>query len=107
MARILVVDDEQVLLDGCEATLKETGHNVETALSTEEALDKIGIGKYDVIVTDLKLPGLSGMDFLKILNDREPETDTIMITGYSWMWLHQAILNGTARRTINFDICTE
>lgn len=83
MSRILVVDDEQVLLDGCEATLTKTGYDVETALSTEEALDKIAIKKYDVIVTDLKLPGLSGMDFLKILKDREPETDAIMITGYA------------------------
>ena len=83
MFRVLVVDDEQVLLDGCEATLIKSGYEVETALSTEEALEKIETAKYDVIVTDLKLPGLSGMEFLKILKDREPDSDTIMITGYA------------------------
>ena len=68
MFRILIVDDEQVMLDGCEATLTRTGYDVDTALSTEEALEKTERGRYDIIVTDLKLPGLSGMEFLKILN---------------------------------------
>ncbi len=83
MSCILVVDDEPVVLDGCEATLTKTGYEVETTLNAEEALDKIEAGRYDAIVTDLKLPGLSGIQLLKIVKDKEPETDIIMITGYA------------------------
>lgn len=83
MPRILVVDDEQVMLDGCEIILSKSGYEVETASSSEEALRKIETTKYDTIVTDLKMPGMTGMDFLRILKDREPETDAIMITGYA------------------------
>lgn len=83
MARILVVDDEPIVLDGCEATLTKTGYDVDTALSAEEALMRIKTGRYNVIVTDLKLPGLSGMQLLKTVKDKDPETDTIMITGYA------------------------
>ena len=83
MSCILVVDDEPIVLNGCEATLTKTGYEVETALNAEEALEKIETGRYDTIVTDLKLPGLSGMQLLKIVKDREPETDIIMITGYA------------------------
>lgn len=83
MSCILVIDDEPVVLDGCEATLTKTGYEVETTLNAEEALDKIEAGRYDAIVTDLKLPGLSGIQLLKIVKDKEPETDIIMITGYA------------------------
>ncbi len=83
MSRILVVDDEPIVLKGCEATLTKTGYEVETALNAEEALKKIETGRYDSIITDLKLPGLSGIQLLKIVKDREPETDVIMITGYA------------------------
>lgn len=83
MSKILVVDDEQVMLDGCKAILTKTGYEVDTVLSTEEALRKTEVTKYDAIVTDLKLPGMTGMEFLEILKDREPEIDVIMITGYA------------------------
>ena len=83
MARILVVDDEQVMLDGCEAILKASRYEVDTVLSTEAALLKTENTKYDAVVTDLKLPGMTGMEFLKILKDREPEIDVVMITGYA------------------------
>ena len=83
MAHILVIDDEQVILDGCEAILTKTGHDVETTLSTEDALEKITTIEYDTIITDLKMPRMTGMEFLKILKDRNPEIDVIMITGYA------------------------
>lgn len=82
VATILVVDDEPVILSSCEVALTKSGHKVDTALSAEEALKRIETEKYDTIITDLKMPKLSGMDLLRIVKEREPETDIIMITGY-------------------------
>lgn len=82
MGRILVVDDEPFILSSCEAALRKSGYEVDTAPSAEDALRNIETGKYDTIITDLKMPKLSGMDLLRNVKKKEPETDIIMITGY-------------------------
>lgn len=79
--RILVVDDE---LPVCKSVAKAIAgeYEVDTALSAEEALEKQSESEYDVIVTDLMMPGLSGMDLLKTLGDMGSATRVVMITGY-------------------------
>ncbi len=89
LSTVLVVDDESVILSSCKAALTRSGHEVDTALSAEEALERIEAKKYAVVITDLKMPRLSGMDLLRIVKEKEPETDVIMITGYGTV--HSAV----------------
>lgn len=80
--KILVVDDEiNVCKSICQAILSED-YEVDTSLSGEEALRKDIEKNYDLIITDLMMPGISGMDLLKTLKTSRPDVNVIMITGY-------------------------
>jgi CheY-like chemotaxis protein/glycine cleavage system H lipoate-binding protein len=80
-ARILVVDDELPVCRSVSAAL-ENQYLVDTALSAEEAIRMGRERDYDVVITDLMMPGLSGMDLLKQTAESNPDTKVIMITGY-------------------------
>jgi DNA-binding NtrC family response regulator len=80
--RILVVDDEIPVCNSIASALGETGYEIDTALSGEEAIKKNDTHPYDLIITDLMMPGISGMDLLKALMERDTNTRVIMITGY-------------------------
>jgi heterodisulfide reductase subunit C len=83
MASILIVDDEKVVCKSCERILKPKGHDVDSALSGEEALDNIEKKEYEVVITDLKMPGIDGMKLLDIVKEKYKKVDVIMITGYA------------------------
>jgi DNA-binding NtrC family response regulator len=79
---ILVVDDERAIGIAIQRLLAGRGHQVELALSGEEALEKLGRVPYHLVITDLNLKKLSGMDVLQAVKERSPETAVIMITAY-------------------------
>ncbi len=76
--KILVVDDEADLLDLISYNLTKEGFEVSTASDGEEALSEIRKTRYDLIVLDLMLPGIQGMELCRILRS-DPKTDTIPI----------------------------
>lgn len=80
--RILVVDDEITVCKSIRQAIQREDYEVETALSAEEALKKEEANPYDLIITDLMMPGLSGLDLLKQLRQGRPQVAVIMITGY-------------------------
>jgi signal transduction histidine kinase/CheY-like chemotaxis protein len=82
-ARILVVDDEPNVLLTIRAILEEDGYVVDTAVDGEAALDAIHTCKYDLVLTDLKLPGVDGLGVLAEVQKSSPGTVTIMMTGYA------------------------
>jgi DNA-binding NtrC family response regulator len=82
MYKILVVDDEKNILKGVSMTLKESGYEIETALSAEEAIEKFIQGSFDLIITDLKLPGKTGLALLEYINSKDPYIPVIMITAF-------------------------
>ena len=82
-ARILVVDDEKVVLAGCEKILGEAGYQVKTTLSAKQALDILKEDPFDIVITDIKMPEISGMELLKTIKRDYPEITVIVITGYS------------------------
>ena len=57
-ASILVVDDEKVIHESCGRILREEGYEVETALSGQEALQKLKEKRYDLVLSDIKMPGM-------------------------------------------------
>ena len=81
--RVLVVDDEDVVCKSCRAILKEEGCEVETAYSGAEALHVMSGQEFDVVITDLKMPGMNGIELLTEIKHRTPSTAVILITGYS------------------------
>jgi len=81
--RILVVDDEPGVCKSCQRILTREGWSVDTVLSAGEALDMLKHHSYDVIITDMIMPKMSGMDLLKEVKETVPEVSVIMITGYA------------------------
>jgi DNA-binding NtrC family response regulator len=80
---ILVVDDEVVICKSIQRILSPEGYEVKTALSGEKALEKISQESFDIVITDLKMPGMDGMELLAKIKEKDPEIVVIMITGYS------------------------
>jgi len=80
--RILVVDDERAIGIAIQRLLAARGHEVDTALSGEEALRRLAEQPYHLVVTDLSLKGVSGMDVLRRVHEQAPETAVVMITAF-------------------------
>ncbi|MCX6560541.1 MAG: response regulator [Candidatus Aminicenantes bacterium] len=80
---ILFIDDEDIVLRSCRRIFAREDIEIDTATSGEEGLDKARRRDYDVVVTDLKMPGLGGIDVLKALRKERPETIVIVFTGYA------------------------
>jgi len=82
MADILVVDDDEVIRDTlCE--LLSQDHSCQTAETAEEALAKLEARSFDVVLTDISMPGLSGMELLKRVLRMYPGTRVIVVSGLS------------------------
>jgi DNA-binding response OmpR family regulator len=81
-SRILVVDDEINVCKSIRQSIESENYEVDMALSGEEALKKDEEKPYDLIITDLMMPGISGMDLLTSFKKFRPEVIVIIITGY-------------------------
>ena len=79
---ILVVDDEISVCKSIRQAILSDEYEADMALSGEEALKKSKERDYDLVITDLMMPGISGLDLLKALKETSPETIVIMVTGY-------------------------
>lgn len=80
--KILLVDDEVNILKVLSAILKKNGYDVYTARAAEEAVDKIAKLSSDTIITDYKLPGMSGAELLDVLKEKGCRIPVIMLTAY-------------------------
>jgi len=80
---ILVVDDEAVIRDGLQRTLTGDRFEVETCKSGHAAIELLQEREYDLIITDLKMPGMNGIEVLKAVKGLQPDIPVIMITGYA------------------------
>ncbi len=82
MDKILIIDDEKSILDLLSVVFKKEGYTVETALSAKTALELIDREELDLILTDIKLPQMSGMRILQYAKEKYPELPVVMITAY-------------------------
>ncbi len=81
MASVLVVDDEQSFRDQLRDVLSAEGHEIQIAEEAESAIAILRVVDFDVIVADIILPGLSGLDLLKAIRKESPQVQVIMMTG--------------------------
>ena len=80
MANVLVCDDERSIRELLDIALRKEGHKVETVSSGEAALRKMEAARYDVIVTDIKMPKIDGIEVLKHAHRLSPESAVVLIT---------------------------
>ncbi len=83
MSRILIIDDEQSMRDFLSIMLKKEGYDVIAAGNGEDALKAINDEIFDLIITDVKMPGIDGMEVLKTVKEISSETIVIMITAFA------------------------
>ncbi len=81
-ASILVVDDEPAMRLLVTSVLKDEGHDVTAAASGEEALQLVGRHHYHVVITDLRMPGMSGLQVLEAVRRDDPDTAVILLTAF-------------------------
>ncbi|MFO7560144.1 MAG: sigma-54 dependent transcriptional regulator [Desulfobacterales bacterium] len=93
--KILIVDDEVIMRESLAGWLERDGHLVEKAGSGEEALEKIKTVRFDILLVDIKMGGISGLEVLKNIKESDPDVEVIMITAYgSIPTAIEAIKNG-------------
>ena len=81
-ASILIVDDEEVVRRSHLRSLADTGCHAEAAVDGREALQVMERQPFDVILLDLRMPGLDGLDVLRTIKARWPDSEVVVITGY-------------------------
>lgn len=80
--KILVVDDEENARIALRAILQNEGYQVDSVANGFEALEFLRMHKVNVVISDLKMPEMNGLSFLRELNRRYPSTRVIMVTAY-------------------------
>ena len=81
-ASILIVDDEEVVRRSHLRSLADTGCHAQAAGDGQEAIRFMEQAPFDVVLLDLRMPGLDGMDVLKTIKERWPDSEVVVITGY-------------------------
>lgn len=80
--QVLVIDDDAVVGRSFDRVLTKKGYEVNTALTGEEGLERIEAKNYDVVFTDIQMPGMNGMEVAEKIKDKCPWTPVVVITGY-------------------------
>ena len=81
-AHVAVIDDEDAMREGCRQTLAEEGYQTTVAANGEDGLRLVARDRPNVVLVDLKMPGVSGLEVLERIQRIDPQITTIVITGY-------------------------
>lgn len=82
LAKVLVVDDDAVVGQSFDRVLSDKGYVVSTAMNGHEALNKFAGEKHDVVFTDMKMPGMDGIEVAQRIKAESPWTPVVVVTGY-------------------------
>ena len=80
--RVLVIDDEDIVRTSCSRTLVPEGYEMELARNGIEGLKRLEESRFDLVLTDLKMPDMDGIEVLRNIKERWPGVEVIIITGY-------------------------
>jgi DNA-binding NtrC family response regulator len=80
--RVLIVDDDELTRRLCSEIAQSCGMTVETAATTEEAIDVLSQGDFDLVVTDIRIPELGGMELIKRIRSSQHEVGIVVLTGH-------------------------
>lgn len=96
---VLVVDDEQIVLKSCERILAPEGYDVSTSTSARQALSMLQGKDYDLVITDIKMPEMDGLEFIRQVRAKDPDMSIVLITGYP---SQESIKEALAMRIIDY-----
>ncbi|SDN56898.1 Response regulator receiver domain-containing protein [Desulfonauticus submarinus] len=82
---VLVLDDEPIVTKRLKPSLEKAGYKVETFTRSIDALERFRKHPFDIVVTDLKMEGIDGIEFLTEVKELNPKTEVIVITGFATM----------------------
>ena len=83
MAKILIVDDDTTFCIMLRKWLEKRGFEVDTAFSYKDAVKQLDKAGFDLVLTDLRLPDKDGIDLLRVIKEKTPETQVLLMTGYA------------------------
>jgi CheY-like chemotaxis protein len=98
--RILVVDDDAEAREMLEEFLAEEGYAVETAADGVTALDKLHVFSADVVVTDFEMPGMDGLELIRLIQSRYPGRPTLLVTARDDSGLTDAVVSSGNRPVV-------
>ena len=81
--KILLVDDETDFLEALSERMRTRGMEVTTSASAQDALNAVEEGAFDAVVLDLMMPGVDGLEALRILKEKDPKLQVILLTGHA------------------------
>jgi DNA-binding NtrC family response regulator len=87
--KVLIIDDEEIVRMSCQRILVPEGYEVRTVASAKEGFGILEKDRYDVVLTDLKMPDIDGIEVLARVKKDWPEVEVIMVTGYQT--IHTAV----------------
>jgi DNA-binding NtrC family response regulator len=82
-ATILIVDDEDIVIRSCKRILADDQHVIDSATNGWDALKKVDEGRFDLVILDIMMPKMDGLEVLQQVKERHPDVDVIMVTGLS------------------------
>ncbi len=94
--RILIIDDERIVCERLTHSLEKFGFDVEARTDSREALDRIAEQRFDVLITDIKMRGPSGIDVMNFVRQHHPSTKVIVITGFATVETAREVMKGGA-----------
>src|SRR5271167_1242133 len=103
MAHILVVDDEKSICELLEITFRKEGHRVEIAHSVDEARRKLESSLFDIVISDVRMPGATGVELLRFAREVAPDSYFVLITGVPTLETAIAAANEGANRYVIKD----
>jgi two-component system response regulator PilR (NtrC family) len=103
MAHILVVDDEKSICELLEITFRKEGHRVELAHNVEEAKRKLQASLFDIVISDVRMPGATGVELLRFTREVAPDSYFVLITGVPSLETAIAAANEGANRYVIKD----
>lgn len=79
---VIIVDDDDAILDSVKTILSLHGYHCETALSGKSALELIDKTQFDIMITDIKMPSMNGIELTKKVKELKPHMQVIVMTGF-------------------------
>ena len=99
--RILVLDDEEIVCTRLKPSLEKTGYIVETFTDSRKAKEALEHQQFDIVVTDLKMANIDGMELFSYAKERWPKTEVIIISGFATVDVTRAALQAGVRDVIS------
>lgn len=98
---ILILDDEEIVCARLKPALEKEGYRVETFTDSLLAKQRINEQQFDIVVTDLRMAGIDGMQMFQFVKDRWPKTEVIIISGFTTVDIARQALQAGARDIIS------